>query len=725
MKARIPELLAPAGSLDALLAALAAGADAVYTGLGALNARAAAHDLTEADLARACALAHARGARVYVTENVYLREGEAPRALALARAARDAGADALIVADAGLARLLREELPDLELHLSTQAGVMSARAALLAARELGAARVTCARELSVGALEALCASGVPVEAFCHGAICVSYSGACAFSALRRGRSANRGACTQPCRLPYRLEREGAPAPEAEALSSGRLLCPRDLLSLRHLPALVRAGVAALKIEGRMKNPDYVWNVVGCYRAALDALAEGGLGEEAEEEVAFRLGMSFNRGFTDAYLRSGSGPELMSPERAINQGVRVGEVVARARHEVTVALERPVGEGDTLEIRTVLPADAGVDVPARWPLVPCPADGAAGGRLRVRCKRRVEPGSAVYLTASARLRAAADEAVEGMRRELDRIELAEGRDGAAGARPAGAEGRPRASARAVAAGASPSSSSRGAAEEPSRPSRTAAARSPEPRPGRIHRVALAASPRQAARALADPRADEVAVSAWRLPDDAGWEGVLDRLTVVLDEPFPDADVPRVRGLCRRAASVVCRNLGQIDLAREEGAVFDVAAPVTAAHAASVSWLLSCGARRVWLPDELGADEASAVLVALPGRRAARVGVLACGVPQLMVCEHCLLGDLGPCDGACAACSRRRRAYRLVEEGGARLPVLADAFGRTRVLDDAPLDRTGDLPALAACGLGAAAVDAALLDAAAPALDAAVR
>ncbi len=263
------------------------------------------------------------------------------------------------------------------------------------------------------------------------------------------------------------------------LPSGRLLCPRDLLSLRHLPALVRAGVAALKIEGRMKNPDYVWNVVGCYRAALDALAEGGLDEEAEEEVAFRLGMSFNRGFTDAYLRGGSGPELMSPERAINQGVRVGEVVARARHEVTVALERPVGEGDTLEIRTVLPADAGADVPARWPLVPCPADGAAGERLRVRCKRRVEPGSAVYLTASARLRAAADEAVEGMRRELDRIELAEGRDGAAGARPAGAEGRPRASARAVAAGASPSSSSRGAAEEPSRPSRTAAARSPEP------------------------------------------------------------------------------------------------------------------------------------------------------------------------------------------------------------------------------------------------------
>ncbi|WP_270849602.1 hypothetical protein, partial [Candidatus Collinsella stercoripullorum] len=96
------------------------------------------------------------------------------------------------------------------------------------------------------------------------------------------------------------------------------------------------------------------------------------------------------------------------------------------------------------------------------------------------------------------------------------------------------------------------------------------RSPEPRPGRIHRVALAASPRQAARALADPRADEVAVSAWRLSDDAGWEGVLDRLTVVLDEPFPDADVPRVRGLCRRAASVVCRNLGQIALAREEGA-----------------------------------------------------------------------------------------------------------------------------------------------------------
>ncbi len=156
-----------------------------------------------------------------------------------------------------------------------------------------------------------------------------------------------------------------------------------------------------------------------------------------------------------------------------------------------------------------------------------------------------------------------------------------------------------------------------------------------------------------------------------------EGVLDRLTVVLDEPFPDADVPRVRGLCRRAASVVCRNLGQIDLAREEGAVFDVAAPVTAAHAASVSWLLSCGARRVWLPDELGADEASAVLAALPGRRAARVGVLACGVPQLMV-STVFSGTWG----------RRRRLRRLLPappgvpagRGGRGAP--AGARGRLR-------------------------------------------
>ncbi len=237
------ELLAPAGTPDALRAAIAAGADAVYVGLGAFNARAANGGFSLGELADGCALAHSRAARVYVTLNVCLHDRELPVALELAfraieagadalivadlglcsllSAARvyvtlnvclhdrelpvalelafraiEAGADALIVADLGLCSLLKREMPSAELHLSTQAGAQSPSAVRLAARELGASRVTCARELSVAELASLARTGVEIEAFCHGAICICYSGACAYSALMRGRSANRGDCTQ-------------------------------------------------------------------------------------------------------------------------------------------------------------------------------------------------------------------------------------------------------------------------------------------------------------------------------------------------------------------------------------------------------------------------------------------------------------------------------------------------------------------------------------------------
>ena len=208
MKRTLPELLAPAGSLDAFYAAVAAGADAVYCGLGAFNARASAQDIEPGSFARAVALAHAHGVRVYVTCNVYLREGELEEAVGLARTAVAAGADALIVADPGFVQALRREIPGVEIHLSTQTGVMSAAGVEYVARELGVERVTCSRELSLDELSALCATGVHIEAFCHGAICICYSGACAYSALRRGRSANRGDCTQPCRVPYDLQDEG-------------------------------------------------------------------------------------------------------------------------------------------------------------------------------------------------------------------------------------------------------------------------------------------------------------------------------------------------------------------------------------------------------------------------------------------------------------------------------------------------------------------------------------
>lgn len=414
----LPELLAPAGGLDQMLAAIAAGADAIYAGLDGFNARVSAHGFSDDEFARGCAVAHAHGVRVYVTLNVFVFDDELADAVALGAHAHALGADALIVADAGLACALRAAIPGVEIHLSTQAGAHSEGAVQLAAKELGVERVTTARELSVAEIGTLCATGVPIEVFCHGAICIGYSGACGFSALRRGRSAMRGDCTQPCRLSYDLVDEAGQS--VVAVEGDRLLCPRDYLGIAHLPELVAAGVASLKIEGRMKNPDYVFNVVRVWRRALDMLRDGAWDADAVPALERELGRSFNRGFTDAYLRGRSGAELMSFERAINQGVRVGHLVAVGHEEVTVELDAAVAAGDTLEIRFYPGADARPDVPKRWPQVPCPVDAVAGERIVVHCKRKVDAGCEVYLIRSAGVLGQTATVLERMRAEADAV-----------------------------------------------------------------------------------------------------------------------------------------------------------------------------------------------------------------------------------------------------------------------------------------------------------------
>ena len=633
--AALPELLAPAGGLDQMLAAIAAGADAIYAGLGGFNARVSAHGFTDDEFARGCAVAHAHGVRVYVTLNVFVFDDELADAVALGAHALELGADALIVADAGLACALHAAIPGVEIHLSTQAGVHSKGAVRLAADELGVERVTTARELTVAEIATLCATGVPIEVFCHGAICIGYSGACEFSALRRGRSAMRGDCTQPCRLTYDLVDEAGQS--VVAVEGDRLLCPRDYLGIAHLPELVDAGVASLKIEGRMKNPDYVFNVVRVWRRALDMLCDGAWDPGAVEELERELGRSFNRGFTDAYLRGRSGAELMSFERAINQGVRVGRLVAVGHEEVTVELDAAVAAGDTLEIRFYPGVDARPDVPKRWPQVPCPVDAAAGKRVVVHCKRKVDAGCEVYLIRSAGVLDQTAAVLERMRAEADAIAPV---------------------ARAVEV--LPFEGSVVADDVPA--------------------AGLAESAEQGALARM--------FFAWELMDaDPCDELDLSDATVVLDEVCRGGDVERTRSLMQRAGRVVCRNLGQAAMARELGVAFDVAAPVFCANRATLVWLRGLGAGRVYVPAELLANDAERVaeLAACPGV----LGPVDAGHPELMACEHCLLTAEGPCatqaTGSvhCRDCSRRRQTRYLVERDGTRLPVAIDACGRTRI------------------------------------------
>lgn len=631
----LPELLAPAGGLDQMLAAIAAGADAVYAGLGGFNARVSAHGFTDDEFLRGCAVAHAHGVRVYVTLNVFVFDDELADAVALGAHAHELGADALIVADAGLACALRAVIPRVEIHLSTQAGVHSEGAVRLAADELGIERVTTARELAVDEIAALCATGVPIEVFCHGAICIGYSGACEFSALRRGRSAMRGDCTQPCRLAYDLVDEAGES--VVSVEGDRLLCPRDYLGIAHLPELVGAGVASLKIEGRMKNPDYVFNVVRVWRRALDMLRDGAWDAAAVSALERELGRSFNRGFTDAYLRGQSGAELMSFERAINQGVRVGHLVTVGHEEVTVELDAAVAAGDTLEIRFYPGADARPDVPKRWPQVPCPVDAVAGERVVVHCKRKVDTGCEVYLIRSAGVLEQTATVLEHMRVEADAV--------------------------------------------------VPVARAVEILPFE-GAVTVGDVPEAALTEPTEKGASARMVFAWQLMDaDPCGERDLSDATVVLDEVCRAADASRTRSLMRCAGRVVCRNLGQVALARELGVAFDVAAPVFCANRATLAWLRGLGARRVYLPVELVADDAERVaeLAACPGV----LGPVDTDRPELMVCEHCLLTAEGACatdvtgQVRCRDCSRRQRVRFLVERDGTRLPVVIDACGRTRI------------------------------------------
>lgn len=278
---KLPELLAPAGGEDAFLAALAAGADAVYLGGKAFNARAYAENFDDETLARCVAIAHARGVRVYVTLNTLLYAPELAAATDYAARLYRMGVDAVIVADTGLADHLHRHLPDLELHASTQLSLHSTAGAEEVA-DLGFTQVVAARELPGSEIGRMVA-GAPetVEVFLHGALCVSHSGQCLFSSMVGGRSGNRGACAQPCRLPY---------------NGGKyLLSLKDLSLAEHIPELIASGVATLKIEGRMKSADYVGRVTAIYRRLLDEGRCATPGEMRELERIFS-----RSGFTDGY-----------------------------------------------------------------------------------------------------------------------------------------------------------------------------------------------------------------------------------------------------------------------------------------------------------------------------------------------------------------------------------------------------------------------------------------
>lgn len=396
---RVPELLAPAGERAAAYAAFAFGADAIYTGLPRFSARAGAVNLTPRELEEIIAYAHAlpRPRRVYVTLNTLLYNAELPDLLRSLALCAEVGADAIIVQDAGVARLARRHFPELRRHASTQMALHNL-AGVRAAIRLGFQRVTLARELTLAEIKTI-AREAPgeIETFLHGALCHSYSGLCQYSALLRGRSGNRGACAYPCRECFRPV--AAPT-QHPAAAGGLIFSMKDLAGEDIAHDLARAGVASLKIEGRKKSPLYVAAVVNYYRRLLDGAFQPG----EQESCARDIQTIFSRPWTRLFLPSRQQRDVIDVATTGHRGAPVGSVAAAGRDYLQFTTRLPLEVHDGLQVELpgetrpygfaveeiILPTGRRVfTAPAQTPVqVPLPA-GAP----------RLPPGTALLLASS--------------------------------------------------------------------------------------------------------------------------------------------------------------------------------------------------------------------------------------------------------------------------------------------------------------------------------------
>lgn len=773
------ELLAPAGNMKCLHAAVKAGADAVYLGAGHFNARRGADNFSLENLAEACDYAHLRGVKIYLTLNTVVLPSELPDALELARQAYRCGVDAFIVQDIGISIELSRIMPDVEVHVSTQMNIHD-EDGLRAAAALGATRVTLARELSLAEIARLHELaeelGVELESFAHGALCVCYSGQCFMSSLVGGRSANRGRCAQACRLPYELHnralRKTLDAP------GEHLLSPKDLCTANLIPELLHAGVASLKIEGRMKSPEYVQAVVGVYRAVIDrveaAIDRDGIDSvvasdapelRASEEEMNVLSEAFSRGFTTAYLKGKRGNEIMSYGRPNNRGVFVGRVAKVREGLVFIDPETELHVGDLIEFwtnRGHFVHTIGEFKTDRAGRVFFPVERAVGKGDRVFRVRNAEaafvdddklPSVAVCARAELRIGqpalltftvAAGDASVtvegpeveaartkaiteEEVREHIDRmgttpfylssleIDLDEG----------------------VGMGFSMLHKLRARAAEELQeailahyharklertPSRAFA---PVVRKGWCKVAALATNPacaRAAKRAGADliyvPAANYrrgEAVIAGQLSDTAEQAGYPKQCIPVLPTVSQMFDEEKRNGFDTWKRVKADKPVMVENLGQLLHATEMGAAPEVGPHIPVTNKL------DLQAMADLGAQrvwlspELSLVQIEELGDMAPMpLGLTIMGQTELMVTEHCLLMSQGPCNQKCAECARRKSPHYLKDRKGYEMPVITDCTGRSHLYNAVQMDVAHLMPEIIGAGVSTVLVDTTLMN-----------
>ena len=339
------ELLSPVGDFECLKAAVQNGANSVYCGADIFSARAFATNFDDEALEKVIEYAKIRGVKTNLTLNTLIKNNELESALNLAKKAYKFGIDAIIVQDLGLAMKLIKTFPDLPIHASTQMTVHNLNGALKL-QDLGFKRIVLSRELSVNDIDFICKNtDVEIETFIHGALCISYSGQCLFSSMIGGRSGNRGKCAGPCRLPFELLEND------KKINSGYLLSTRDLCGLDYIPKLIESGVKCFKIEGRMKNPEYVATVTRIYRKYID-LAYSNEEYIIDENDRKELLQVFNRGMSSSGHLSNSGnKDLVYKEKPNNMGLYLGKIQKYNEKKglITIKLNEPIKIGDTISV----------------------------------------------------------------------------------------------------------------------------------------------------------------------------------------------------------------------------------------------------------------------------------------------------------------------------------------------------------------------------------------
>lgn len=772
-----PELLAPAGGPEPFYAALAAGADAIYCGMGSFNARRKADNFTDETFEAACRAAHLAGSRVYVTVNIVIKDEEMSEALSLVDRCWRLGADAFIIQDWGLFFEIRRLMPEVETHISTQANIHDARGTAWC-KEAGADRVTLSRELSIDEIAIIHdAVDIELEVFSHGAICFCYSGVCLLSSFTsRGRSANRGMCAQPCRLPYELIDETGRSWSKPGRE--RALCPRDTCTADMLPRLLDAGAHALKLEGRMKAPDYVHSIVSAYRAQLDDILAGReISDETAQARYRQLKRCFNRDFTSEYQEGRSGDEMMSYERSNNRGQIVGEVLGskplgntkglkpddkRRRAAWTkLRLSEPVGKGDLLELRHDDEFDQFLTAIA-------PEDAQAGDSIECRTARPMPAGALVRLIRS---QAALDAAEAALKRPVARKRAVDVRVVAHLGQPFAVEltciDDPALSGRAegfmVEAAKTRAVSAEDLVEHVGRMGSSpfeAVSFDIQLDEGcgmgfsAVHKVRAAAC-EALERAILAPYAERVnhlmVQSDPVCPADLNDLGEVCALVTSLNA----AAAARKAGAARVYMTVddllaeglspaSCSAEGVIpvldEVSREAdherldpwftpgapAAVGTISELALGAEIGSVVELRSCiPVHNVPCMRELAARGAHAAWLSpeltlaeieriAPQRGEMTLGLMVLGVPRVMTSEHCILQVAGACIHDCANCRLRVRDFKLKNIDGRMLPVRTGLNGRSRLYDGVQLDATPQIPQLLRAGVTRFLVDGTLMN-----------